>query len=60
MMTTEQTTITVNGETIAVPADAIAYKLTDPTEDARWITDEDDLQAIRREDAGLIAWQREA
>lgn len=48
------TTITVNGETLTVPTRAIAYKLNDPTEDARWIFDEDDLAAIRREDPGLI------
>ena len=36
------------------PEGAVAWKYTDPTEEARWIFDEDEMDAIRAEDAGLI------
>lgn len=47
-------TIKINGVETQVPAGAIAYKYADPTEDARWVYDESDLQEIRREDPSLI------
>jgi hypothetical protein len=50
--------ITVNNEAMTVPTGAIAYKYSDPVEDARWVHDAADLDAIRREDASLIAWAR--
>lgn len=36
-----------------VPADALAIKFADEVEDGRWITDEDELRQLRREDAPL-------
>ncbi len=39
---------------LAAPEGAIAYKRSDPTEEGRWIYDEDDLRAIRREDPALV------
>jgi hypothetical protein len=47
-------TILINGTPAVAPKDAIAYKYADPTEDARWIYDEDDLRAIARDDPHLI------
>lgn len=43
-----------SGIFLAIPESAIAWKYSDPTEDARWIEDESDLQAIRREDPSLV------
>lgn len=40
------------------PADAVAYKFGDPTEDARWITDADEAREIAAEDPSLIVWVR--
>lgn len=48
-------TAIINGTAVAAPDHAIAYKYADPTEDARWIYDEDDLRAIEREDPSLVA-----
>ena len=48
------TTIKINGIPTEVPADAIAYKYADPTEDARWIYSEGEVEEIEREDPGLI------
>lgn len=48
------TTININGTAIAVPDGAIAYKYADPTEDARWVYDEADLQQIASEDPRLL------
>lgn len=48
------TTIAINGKSTPVPAGAVAYKYADPTEDARWIYDEDDARDIEREDPSLI------
>lgn len=47
-------TIQINGVATQVPAGAIAYKYADPTEDARWVYDESDVAAIRREDPSLL------
>lgn len=58
--TTEETTmstiktIQINGEDIEVPSAAIAYKYADPTEGARWLTTEDEIREIEREDPSLI------
>ena len=54
------TTIEINGTTTEVPAGAIAWKLADPTEDARWVYDEADLREIRSEDPGLLVMVDEA
>lgn len=37
----------------SVPSDALALKFNDEVEDGRWVTDEDDLSQLRREDAPL-------
>jgi hypothetical protein len=42
----------------ARPAGAIAWKYADPVEDARWVTDQDDYDAIAREDPGLLVTDR--
>jgi len=47
-------TIRINGIETAVPAGAIAYKYADPTEGARWVYEQSDLDDIRREDPSLI------
>jgi hypothetical protein len=39
---------------IPVPAEAIAYKFADPTEGARWLTSDSEVDEIRREDLSLI------
>jgi hypothetical protein len=46
--------IRINGVETAVPEGAVAYKYADPTEDARWVYDEDDAADIRREDPSLL------
>jgi hypothetical protein len=46
----------INGQPTEAPAGAVAWKYNDPTEDARWITDEAEARAIEREDASLIVW----
>ncbi len=51
---TTLTTIRINGVDTPVPAGAIGWKYADPTEGARWIYDEADLRAIRREDPSLV------
>lgn len=48
------TTIQINNEPTEVPAGAIAYKYTDPTEEARWLYDEAEVEEIERVDPGLI------
>lgn len=48
-------TATINRTVVAAPPGALAYKYADPTEDARWIYDADELAAIRSEDPSLIA-----
>jgi len=45
----------INGEKVAAPADAIAWKYGDPTEDARWVYDEGDRDEIAANDPGLLA-----
>ena len=47
--------VIINGVSVAVPVGAIAYKYADPTEDARWIFDEEELRSIMRDDPSLIA-----
>lgn len=53
-MTTQ--TIEINGSATDVPTGAIAYKYADPTEDARWITDESEARQIASDDPRLIVW----
>ncbi len=47
-------TATINGTVIAAPDGAVAYKYADPTEDARWLYTEREVEMVAREDAGLI------
>lgn len=47
-------TILVNGVQTEVPAGAIAYKYADPTEGARWVYEQSDLDEIRSADASLL------
>ena len=47
-------TIKINRVAVVVPKNAVAYKYADPIEDARWIYDAEDADAIRREDPSLI------
>lgn len=49
-------TIIINGVVTAVPDGAVAYKYTDPTEEARWIYDDAEARDIAREDPSLIVW----
>jgi hypothetical protein len=53
-MTQNGKTVTINGVAVAAPEGAIGYKYADPTEDARWVYDEDDLSTIQREDPNLV------
>lgn len=53
-MTTATQTITINGTSVAVPENAVAYKYADPIDDARWIYDADEARLIQREDPSLI------
>jgi hypothetical protein len=39
---------------IQVPADAIAYKYSDPTDGARWLSDDSEVDQISKEDPSLI------
>ncbi len=48
--------VTINGVTIAAPKGAVAYKYSDPEEDARWIYDEDEAAEIAAEDHSLLVW----
>lgn len=36
----------------------VAWKYTDPTEEARWVYDEADAESIAGEDNGLLVWVR--
>jgi hypothetical protein len=47
-------TIKVNGVETQVPEGAIAYKYADPTEGARWVYEQDDLDEIRSADPSLL------
>ena len=44
----------VNQKMKIAPDGAIAWKHTDPTEEARWIFDETELAEIQRTDPGLV------
>jgi hypothetical protein len=44
----------VNGEPVAAPKDAVAYKYADPIEDARWLINDDEVIEIKREDPSLV------
>lgn len=50
------TTIKINNIATEVPAGMVAYKYADPTEDARWIDNEDEAREIESEDPSLIVW----
>jgi len=52
MMTTR--TAKINGELTPAPDGAIAWKYNDPTEDARWVTDQDEYEEIARIDPSLL------
>ena len=39
-----------------MPTRAVAYKHADPTEDARWVYDDDEAREIAREDISLIVY----
>lgn len=54
-----QRTIEINGTQTEIPAGAVAYKHADPTEDARWISDEDEAWEIEQIDPSLIVWAEE-
>lgn len=41
---------------IVPPVDALAWKYADPTEDARWVTDADDLREIEAADPSLLVY----
>ena len=48
--------ITINGTTLPLPSQAVAYKYADPIEGARWIYDEWEAREIEGEDSSLIVW----
>jgi len=49
-------TVIINGTAVAMPTRAVAYKYADPTEDARWVYDDDEAREIAREDISLIVY----
>jgi len=49
-------TVIINGTAVAMPTRAVAYKHADPTEDARWVYDDDEAREIAREDISLIVY----
>lgn len=51
-------TLVIEGESTEVPAGAVAWKQTDAVEDACWLYDEDEAEAIDREDPGVVLWTR--
>ena len=51
-------TVLINGQPVAMPANALAYKHADPIEDARWIYDERDLADIKADDPTLVVEPR--
>jgi hypothetical protein len=48
--------VKINGVMVQAPDAAVAYKYADPTEDARWLYDVSEAQAIEHEDRSLIVW----
>lgn len=44
----------VNNNFIKIPENAIAYKYADPTEDARFLYDPEEVEEIKAEDPSLI------
>lgn len=52
-------TIQINGATTEIPSGAIAWKMEDPTEGARWVYDFEDADEISRSDQGLLVWPPE-
>lgn len=49
-------TIRLNERLMLVPWGAVAYKYADPTEDARWLYDDDEAERIAHEDPSLVVW----
>ncbi len=49
----------INEQRTTAPQGAVAYKYTDPTEEARWIYDSEEAWDIASEDPTLIAWTEE-
>lgn len=49
-------TIQINGIDTEVPEGAVAYKYADPTEEEKWIYDEQEALEIAAEDDSLIVW----
>jgi hypothetical protein len=48
----------IDGEPTEVPDGAVAWKQTDAVEDACWLYDEAEAQAIERDDPGVVLWTR--
>lgn len=48
--------LVIDGEPTPVPAGAVAWKQTDALEDACWLYDETEAEAIEREDPGVVLW----
>lgn len=55
---TTHTHAILDGQPVAIPKGAVAWKRTDPTEEARWLYDEAEATEIAREDDSLIVWVR--
>lgn len=48
--------LVIDGEPTPVPLGAVAWKETDAVEDACWLYDEAEAEAIDREDPGVVIW----
>ena len=48
--------LVIDGEPMPVPPGAVAWKETDAVEDACWLYDEAQAEAIDREDPGVVIW----
>lgn len=48
--------LVIEGEPTPVPPGAVAWKQTDAVEDACWLYDRAEAEAIEREDPGVVLW----
>lgn len=48
--------LVIDGEPTPVPPGAVAWKQTDAVEDACWLFDTAEAEAIERADPGVVLW----
>jgi hypothetical protein len=48
--------LVIDGEPTPVPAGAVGWKQTDAVEDACWLFDEAEAEAIDHDDPGVVLW----